>query len=47
VGDITYMATDEGWLFLAVVINLFSRLVCWSLREDMTRGLVIDALSMG
>ena len=25
VGDITYIATDEGWLFLAVVINLFSR----------------------
>lgn len=41
-GDITYIATDEGWLFLAVVIDLFSRqVVGWSLREDMTRELVI------
>jgi len=36
-GDITYIATDEGWLFLAVVIDLFSRQVIgWSLRSDMT-----------
>ena len=34
-GDITYIHTDEGWLFLAVVIDLFSRqVVGWSLRED-------------
>ena len=34
VGDITYIGTDEGWLFLAVVIDLFSRrIVGWSLRE--------------
>ena len=47
VGDITYIATDEGWLFLAVVIDLFSRqVVGWSLREDMTSNLVIDALRM-
>ena len=47
VGDITYIATDEGWLFLAVVIDLFSRqVVGWSLRHDMTRGIVIDALRM-
>ena len=47
VGDITYIATDEGWLFLAVVIDLFSRqVVGWSLRQDMTRELVIDALRM-
>ena len=46
-GDITYISTDEGWLFLAVVIDLFSRqVVGWSLREDMTRNLVIDALRM-
>lgn len=46
-GDITYIANDEGWLFLAVVIDLFSRqVVGWSLREDMTRGIVIDALRM-
>jgi putative transposase len=46
-GDITYIATDEGWLFLAVVIDLFSRQVIgWSLRSDMTRDIVIDALRM-
>ncbi len=46
-GDITYIATDEGWLFLAVVIDLFSRqVVGCSLREDMTRDIVIDALRM-
>ena len=38
VGDITYNASDEGWLYLAVVIDLFSRqVVGWSLRDDMTR----------
>jgi transposase InsO family protein len=46
-GDITYIATDEGWLYLAVVIDLFSRqVVGWSLRPDMTRDIVIDALRM-
>ncbi|WP_286737335.1 IS3 family transposase [Thiomonas sp. SCN 64-16] len=45
--DITYIATDEGWLFLAVVIDLFSRQVIgWSLRQDMTRDIAIDALRM-
>ena len=45
--DITYIATDEGWLFLAVVIDLFSRqVVGWSLHHDMTRDIVIDALRM-
>jgi transposase InsO family protein len=47
VGDITYIWTDEGWLFLAVVIDLFSRQVLgWSLQETMTRDIVIDALRM-
>jgi putative transposase len=47
VGDITYIATDEGWLYLAVVIDLFSRqVVGWSLRGDMTSNIVIDALHM-
>ena len=42
-----YIATDEGWLFLAVVIDLFSRqVVGWSLRQDMRRDIVIDALRM-
>ena len=46
-GDITYIATDEGWFFLAVVIDLFSRQVIgWSQRQDMTRDIVIDALRM-
>jgi putative transposase len=46
-GDITYIATDEGWLYLAVVIDLFSRqVVGWSLRDDMTSNIVIDALRM-
>jgi putative transposase len=46
-GDITYIATQEGWLFLAVVIDLFSRrVVGWSMQSDMRRNLVIDALEM-
>jgi transposase InsO family protein len=47
VGDPTYIATEEGWLFLAVVIDLFSRkVVGWSMQPDMQRNLVIDALEM-
>lgn len=47
VGDITYIPTDEGWLYLAVVIDLFSRqVVGWSMRADMMRDLVINALRM-
>ena len=47
VGDITYIATDEGWLFLAAVIDLFSRQVAGrSLRSDMTSNIVIDAPRM-
>ena len=47
VGDITYIPTDEGWLYLAVVIDLFSRqVVGWSMRADMTSDIVIDALRM-
>ena len=46
-GDITYIATEEGWLFLAVVIDLFSRqVVGWSMQPEMRRDLVIDALDM-
>ena len=44
-GTITYIAPAEGWLFLAVVIDLFSRrVVGWSLQSHMERSLVIDAL---
>jgi putative transposase len=47
VGDVTYIATDEGWLFLAVVLDLFSRrIVGWSLGEQITSEIVIDALRM-
>jgi len=47
VGDLTYIPTAEGWLFLAVVIDLFSRkVVGWSMRSDMQRELVLDALDM-
>jgi putative transposase len=46
-GDMTYIQTEEGWLFLAVVVDLFSRrIVGWSLREDMRSELVVDALRM-
>ena len=46
-GDITYIRTDEGWLYLAVVIDLFSRhVVGFAMHERMTRQLVIDALRM-
>ena len=47
VGDITYIATDEGWLYLAVVLDLFSRkVVGWSMSDRMTATLVCDALRM-
>ena len=44
-GDITYLRTGEGWLYLATVIDLFSRRVIgWSLAEHMRTTLVADAL---
>jgi transposase InsO family protein len=46
-GDITYIWTTEGWLYLAVVIDLFSRsVVGWAMDKRMTRQLVMDALTM-
>ena len=46
-GDITYIWTIEGWLYLAVVIDLFSRsVVGWAMDKRMTRQLVINALTM-
>lgn len=45
VTDITYIRTHEGWLYLAVVINLFSRQVIgWSMKPRMTADLAMDAL---
>ena len=47
VGDITYLATGEGWLYLAVLIDLYSRkVVGWAMSERMTADLVCDALQM-
>lgn len=44
VSDITYVATDEGWLYLAVVVDLFSRSVLgWKLSDSQHTGLVLDA----
>jgi len=47
VTDITYIWTHEGWLYLAVVIDLYSRkVVGWSINERMTTNLVLSALRM-
>ena len=47
VGDITYIHTAEGWLYLATVIDLFSRkVVGWSMDDNMRVSLVNDALEM-
>ena len=47
VGDITYIWTSEGWLYLAVVIDLYSRrIVGWSMNNCISRHLVMDALIM-
>jgi transposase InsO family protein len=46
-GDITYVWTGEGWLYLAVILDLFSRqVVGWSMSERMTKDLALDALRM-
>jgi transposase InsO family protein len=46
-GDITYLWTDEGWMYLAIVIDLFSRRVIgWSLNHRMTKQLVCNAMDM-
>ena len=47
VQDITYIWTQEGWLYLATVIDLYSRrVVGWSMGSRMTAQLVCDALRM-
>lgn len=46
VGDISYLSTEEGWLYLATIIDLFSRkVVGWVLGDRMTKQLVIDAMN--
>jgi transposase InsO family protein len=48
VTDITYIWTQEGWLYLAVILDLFSRrVVGWSMSAQITRQLALDALTMG
>ena len=48
VADITYLWTGEGWLYLAVVLDLFARAVVgWSMAERITKDLVINALGIG
>jgi putative transposase len=47
VADITYIPTDEGWLYLATELDLYShRIVGWSLSSRMSRHLVLDALAL-
>lgn len=46
-GDITYLRTDEGWLYLAVVIKLWPRAgIGWSMSQRMTSQLACDVLKM-
>ena len=47
VTDITYIRTWQGWLYLAVVIDLYSRnIVGWSMKPTLAKEIVIDALLM-
>ncbi|WP_256853800.1 IS3 family transposase, partial [Pantoea sp. Fr+CA_20] len=47
VTDITYIRTHEGWLYLAVVVDLFSRkIIGWSMQSRMTKDIALNALLM-
>jgi len=47
VTDITYVRTWQGWLYLAVVVDLYARkVVGWSMKPSLARGIVLDALLM-
>jgi transposase InsO family protein len=47
VADITYIPTREGWLYLAAILDLYSRMIVgWSMAERMNRRLALDALDM-
>ena len=47
VGDITYIPTDQGWLYLAIILDLYSRkLIGWAMSKRINQRLVCDALSM-
>jgi len=46
-GDITYIQPGQGWLYLAIVLDLFNReVVGWSIKPRMTADIVTDALTM-
>jgi putative transposase len=48
VSDITYIWTDEGWLYLAIFLDLYSRMVIgWSMSERMSSELIVSAFLMG
>lgn len=45
--DITYISTAEGWLYLAAILDLYTRrIVGWSMSERMTGDLTLSALNM-
>jgi len=45
--DLTYIWTDAGWLYLAIVLDLFNReVVGWSVQPRMTADIVVHALTM-
>lgn len=45
--DITYMRTWQGWLYLAVVVDLYARkVVGWSMKPTLARELALDSLPM-
>lgn len=47
VSDITYIATQEGWLYLCIVLDLFSRMIVgWSMSDNLKSTVAIDALDM-
>jgi transposase InsO family protein len=48
VSDITYVETAQGWLYLCVFIDLYSRMIVgWSMSANMTADFVVDAFDMG
>ncbi len=47
VADITFIPTGEGWVYLALLVDVFSRMIVgWVLRDRLTRRLVVEALDM-
>ena len=48
VGDVTFLQTPEGWLYLAVILDLYSRIVVgWAVSATNDRGLALQALDQG